>query len=103
MRDEALARRFVSGYLRAPGYIEEFERQGFGAITDAALAVRDVDGVLGRWSVDGNGDTSVPFAIPCSPTLQGLELYWQNLDRDATLPVALPLGVSAGLTTKFGV
>ena len=34
--DEALARRFVSGYLRAPGYIEEFERQGFGAITDAA-------------------------------------------------------------------
>lgn len=29
------------------------------AITDAALAVRDVDGVLGRWSVDGNGDTTL--------------------------------------------
>lgn len=34
-----VARRFVSGYLRAPGYIEEFERQGFGEITRAASEV----------------------------------------------------------------
>ena len=29
------------------------------AITDAALAIRDFDGPLGRWSVDANGDTTL--------------------------------------------
>lgn len=29
------------------------------AITDAALATRDEDGLLGRWSVDANGDTTL--------------------------------------------
>ena len=30
------------------------------AITDAALAIRDFDGVLGRWSVDEHGDPTPP-------------------------------------------
>ena len=29
------------------------------AITDAALALRDFDGALGRWSFDENGDTTM--------------------------------------------
>jgi branched-chain amino acid transport system substrate-binding protein len=29
------------------------------AITDAALAIRDFDGALGRWSFDDNGDTTL--------------------------------------------
>lgn len=33
---EEVARRFLSGYLRAPGYAEEFERQGFGEIVAKA-------------------------------------------------------------------
>lgn len=40
----AMARRFLSNYLRAPGYSDTFRRLGFGAVLDQALvtATRDL-------------------------------------------------------------
>ena len=39
--------------------IAEVARKDRRAISDAALATRDFDGLLGRWSVDANGDTTL--------------------------------------------
>jgi branched-chain amino acid transport system substrate-binding protein len=39
--------------------IERVGRPDRAAITEAAFATRDFDGVLGRWSFDGNGDADL--------------------------------------------
>jgi branched-chain amino acid transport system substrate-binding protein len=36
--------------------VEQVGTRDRSAITRAALATRDFDGLLGRWSFDGNGD-----------------------------------------------
>jgi branched-chain amino acid transport system substrate-binding protein len=52
----------VYGYEATQVALEAIRRAGTkdrAAILEAALAIRDFDGALGRWSFDGNGDTTL--------------------------------------------
>lgn len=48
------------------------------------------------------GTSIVPVPLPCDTGLKSIQLFWQILDIDPGLQIALPLGNSQGLTTTLG-
>ena len=48
------------------------------------------------------GDASFGVPLPCTPMLMGQNLLAQGFDWDATLPFALPVGLSQGLIMTLG-
>jgi len=92
---------FVAGYRAAHGEIPEaYAVYGYEAacvalrairdagvkdrraIASAALALRDFDGALGRWSFDDNGDTSMRI-LTVSGVKDGRFVFEEVLDADA--------------------
>jgi branched-chain amino acid transport system substrate-binding protein len=65
--------------LRAIGDAGTKDRR---AITDAALALRDFDGALGRWSFDENGDTTLK-TLTVSVVKNGKFQFEEVLDANA--------------------
>lgn len=51
------------------------------AITDAALAIRDFDGALGRWSFDDNGDTTLS-ALTILAVRDGDFVFEETIESD---------------------
>ncbi|NBU40270.1 MAG: branched-chain amino acid ABC transporter substrate-binding protein [Planctomycetia bacterium] len=52
-------------------------------ITDAALAIRDYDGALGRWGFDANGDTTLR-TLTVSTVRDGRFVFEEVLEPDAS-------------------
>lgn len=52
-------------------------------ITDAALAIRDYDGALGRWGFDANGDTTLR-TLTVSAVRDGRFVFEEVLEPDAS-------------------
>ncbi|MEI8071381.1 MAG: branched-chain amino acid ABC transporter substrate-binding protein [Planctomycetota bacterium] len=65
--------------LRAIGDAGTKDRR---TITDAALAIRDFDGALGRWSFDQNGDTTMR-TLTVSAVKNGHFVFEEVLDANA--------------------
>jgi len=51
---------------------------------------------------DATGKVSFPLTIPGNPGLLGLGITSQIVDFDPTLPFAVPIGTSSGLTAVVG-
>ena len=75
----------VYGYEAACVALEAIRAAGVKdrrAITDAALAIRDFDGTLGRWGFDANGDTTMQ-TLTVSVVKNGRFEFEQILDANA--------------------
>ncbi len=59
------------------------------AIASVALAIRDFDGALGRWSFDANGDTSMRI-LTVSGVKDGRFVFEELLDADAAASPEIP-------------
>jgi len=57
------------------------------AITDAALAIRDYDGALGRWGFDANGDTTLR-TLTVSAVRGGRFVFEEVLESDSRSPAS---------------
>jgi branched-chain amino acid transport system substrate-binding protein len=86
----------VYGYEAACVALEAIRDAGVKdrrAITDAALAIRDFDGALGRWGFDANGDTTMQ-TLTVSVVKGGRFELEQVLNADDELPppdIAVPV------------
>ena len=81
---EQTARRFLSGYLRAPGYAEEFDRQGFGQIVAEAQRrpVRELEALCTDDVLDS------AFAFGSGELVRGRAAAFEALGIDvAVVPV----------------
>jgi branched-chain amino acid transport system substrate-binding protein len=63
--------------------IRDVGRKDRRAIADAALAIRDYDGALGRWGFDTNGDTTMR-TLTVSGVRAGKFVFEEILDAAAT-------------------
>ena len=57
--------------------------------------------IIGARVNSAKGESSLPLPLPCVAGLKGAKLYWQILDIDRNLKVALPVGNSEGLITTL--
>jgi probable F420-dependent oxidoreductase len=88
------ARRFMSGYLRAPGYTEEFERQGFG---DVVAAAKDAP-TRGLESLCNDDLLAAGFALGSAEQARGRAAEFEALGLEVAV-VPVTAGDPAGART----